>query len=114
MPEKVEIKCICGHEWVSGAKPENRKCPKCGLVEDLVIGEVVENEPQPKQKPKKASKAQRRETLLKARLVGPNVSQYSLALRKVWRLELQQIAAGTWKGPIRARTANKVYEDVVG
>jgi predicted RNA-binding Zn-ribbon protein involved in translation (DUF1610 family) len=31
---KVKVKCeSCGYEWMSGAKPENLKCSKCGSTD---------------------------------------------------------------------------------
>ena len=115
--EKVKITCICKKVWESAAKPENRKCPDCGETEALTI-EPIEVQPPVappvNPPPKTLTKEQARKKLLEARLVGPNVHQYALAMRRAWKRELQQIKAGEWRGPIKARTARKVYDDVVG
>jgi hypothetical protein len=75
------------------------KCPKCKSGTVAVYGQCIAC--YDKLKP-----VEKRKLLLMARVTGVNAHEYAADAMKTWKLELELINSGHWKGPLKF-TASK-------
>lgn len=73
-----------------------------------------EDQAPPAEPEKKKTPMEERRDLLVARLNGPNLHSYPAETIRTWRIELARIQNKTWKGPLKIKQQNKVYEEIVG